>query len=216
MTIFLSPVLNCIEANSTQRYGKAVTRGKFSILGNSWDSISRQSRYVLPLIASGIIFISTSFYVITLRGCLDKLHSAPSMYESIFQHHYGNYSRINHHADIRTLAMKHSSHYYMVKTASKLAASGYWTSNSKVGPLKHLCGLIAIAPSWFTIISSVWDSSNQVSSSTVWSILFAMTYVQLFCSGITFLKTAAFLGGIIQSHNWYKWQHANRKRKMVT
>merc|ERR1712226_1438079 len=97
---------------------------------------------------------------------------------------------------------------------SKLAASGYWTSKSFVGPTIHLFGLIFILPIWHLLVSFIFNSTSQVSHTSLLHVLPPNLIAIALCKGIPSLRVAAFLGITIGLCLYRELKHKDWKTKV--
>lgn len=201
-TLTLALILLCVELEpeSKSKYGKS----KETCFGISLPYLSDEQRYFLPVVAAGTTFVLASLYVILLRGLCNQwlTQAAHATYESIFQSNYGSASRITHHGNVAELAKKKLLHDKVVAITSKLAASGYWTSTSIIGPMKHLLGLISILPTWISLASQ-FKCPPEIRHSTLIDSLPYNLFPILFCKGIPSLTAATWLGVTVAMYKYH-------------
>ena len=184
-----------------------------SIFGLSLRNLS-QHKVLLPFIVSFSMFMLTSIYVIFVRGFSSRwlIGGVYHNYDDVFQANFGKASRITHHSNIAKLAKLHSSHQEMVTMTSKLAASGFWTSRSFIGPTIHLLGVIFLIPTWHSI--ALLAATPTLEHSKVLQSL-PLNLVSLFlCRGIPSLTAAAIVGSSITIYQYYMLKYHTWRLKM--
>jgi hypothetical protein len=95
--------------------------------------------------------------------------------------------------NLAAMAKKDISQSQTLILSARLAGASIWTSNSIMGPIIHLCGLIAAVPSIFLLVSDMW-SGIDVPRAQVTLALPLNAIPLLFCKGTPTLRAAAIIG----------------------
>ena len=154
------------------------------------------------------IFISMSLYAILIRGLLgqDHVHTDISGMKMKADESIHN---------LAILAERYMTHRENAVFASRLAACGFWTSDQKLAPLKHLAGLV-LGPvtTWYTSYTDLFQAKNTVPSMYHWGGLLFNTMVVIFCKGIPSLSAAALLCALTSTSSAFATRRIKYKNKM--
>jgi hypothetical protein len=152
------------------------------------------------------------FYVLFFRGCpldMNKFHGYEaiiSTFQAIGEDTTSSFEEV-----VSTL-YSHMNHHNLIIVASKLAGSGFWTSEYLYGPFLHLFGVILILPFWIHYAKYTLDGKRQTSSFITLCVSLC-AFPLLFCYGIPHLRAASFLGlvvGVVHAMNMNRIQWAER------
>lgn len=154
------------------------------------------------------IFISMSLYAILIRGLLgqDHVHTDISGMKMKADESIHN---------LAILAERYMTHRENAVFASRLAACGFWTSDQKLAPLKHLAGLV-LGPvtTWYTSYTDLFQAKNTVPSMYHWGGLLFNIMVVIFCKGIPSLSAAALLCALTSTSSAFATRRIKYKNKM--
>jgi len=220
-TLAIMPVLMALEgesskANRTTRVTSSTKVAKSS-LGINMARLTAANSWVVLVVATASVFILASFYAIGLRGAglgnLLGFGKVAKSHEDIFANIFGTSDGKEDEHDLAALAERAISHSQALATSAKLAASGFWTSASFLGPFWHLLGLGAVLPSLGLLVQGKW-LGMRFPSSTVVMFLPAQLLPIFLCRGVPTLQAAAAvscLGGLMQ---WSVHHQADYQSKM--
>jgi hypothetical protein len=219
-TILVMPVLMALDGEASvvsggrSRRVTSSSKTATSTLGINLLKLSSSNHWALAFLATGLVFLAASLYSIGLRGAgLGSLMGGSTIaktHEEVFRSVFGDKSDDH---DLATLAKKAISHSHALATSAKLAAGGFWTADSLMGPLWHTVGLVACSPSLWLLYSQKWLGS-RVASATVLMALPLNVVPLLLCRGVPSLQAAAAvsaMGGVIQ---WSVHRQADYRSQM--
>jgi hypothetical protein len=216
-TLPLSSILLLVEGEPKQRYAKSIGLKKPTYFGIRIKSMSDQQRYLLPVVVTGMTLILVSLYTVLVRGAGTQWFNwgVHNTYEGTFKRNYGRESRITHHENITAMVQKQLSQYRMVAVTSKLAASGFWTSSNRTGPILHLLGLTSILPTWYSLCSFAFKAIPEVSHSTLITSLPFNLFPVCFCRGIPSLTVTVYLGTAVALYKYFNLKQQNWMNKIA-
>eukprot|EP00977_Amphora_coffeiformis_P022667 scaffold11185_cov205-Amphora_coffeaeformis.AAC.1 len=207
-TLAIMPILLALEGESSK--GNRTTRVTSSTkvakssLGINVPLLTTANSWVVLVVATASVFVLASFYAICLRGAglgnLFGFGKVAKSHEDVFSSIFGSSNSEADEHDLAALAERAISHSQALATSAKLAASGFWTSASFLGPFWHLLGLGAVLPSLGLLVQEKW-LGVRIPSSTVVMFLPAQLLPIFLCRGVPTLQAAAAvscLGGLMQ------------------
>uniref|UniRef100_A0A6V2GN48 Uncharacterized protein n=3 Tax=Ditylum brightwellii TaxID=49249 RepID=A0A6V2GN48_9STRA len=231
-TFMIAPILLMLEGESTQSrmtqrtYRLSSTPKKSKAwVGMNFTSLTAANRYAPLLAGTASVLLISSLYAIFIRGCglPSFLHShsegfnVHKSHEDVFASIYGSSSRATNvklGEDVASMAQKNLIHNNAVKIAAKLAGSGFWTSQSKSGPILHLAGIAAVIPNLSYLVKYTWNGVT-CSAFTI-MVMLPLNAIPLTISrGIPSLTAAALLGlfgGLFQVFAMNKSQFKGKMR----
>jgi hypothetical protein len=208
-TIIVSPILLALEGESASsesrsRVQRLTTAGPRtqSSMGLKFSSLNESNRFAPLLTAINVVFIAASLYAVLLRGSgLFNMFGASvaKSHEGVFYKVFGDADKDNE--DLAVLAQKTISHSKALATSAKLAGSGFWTAGGFFGPMMHLGGIGATAPS-FALQIAHWFKYRNVSASISTLVLPLNAVPLILCRGIPALQAVALINivtGIFQA-----------------
>jgi hypothetical protein len=190
-TLLTSPMLLLLEGGTSQERQSRVSRisatnAKASkrTVGINLPNLNSSNRFVPVIVASVSVFFMASLYTILLRGSF-------LFGTTVAKSHIDVMSVIPD--NLAAMAKKDISQSQTLIMSARLAGASIWTSNSIMGPIIHLCGLIAAVPSIFLLVSDMW-SGIDVPRAQVTLALPLNAIPLLFCKGTPTLRAAAIIG----------------------
>jgi len=224
-TIVVAPILLALQGEKAsdargriQRLGATSTKtpsGSNFILNLS--NLKRSNKFYPLLAGTTLVFLCASVYAIMIRGSgLFTLLGDSSIARShadLLAGVFGSAEGSKDEDDLAALAKKAMLHSQALTTSAKLAGSGFWTSDSFVGPVLHLAGLVAVLPSHFLLYRKQWLGKVVPTLQVTLALpLNAMPFV--LCRGIPSLQAAALVGAAFGLMQVMNLQQADRQSKM--
>ena len=224
-TLLISPVLLLLEGEAAQERRNRVSRLSTSTTnptrpytGINLPNLKPSNRIVPVLIGIVSVFFAATLYTILLRGSpffgrsVAKSHIGvmSNVGRNVAKAHVGAIGRsvgkvmskflINKDDSLVMMAGKAVSQSQALIMSARLNGASIWTASNILGPILHLCGLIAAVPSIFLLISSMWSGIN-VPKAQVTAALPLNAIPLFFGKGIPALRAAALIsvvGGLVQ------------------
>lgn len=192
-TFLTCPILLLLEGESSQERRSRVSRigssnakasRKTVGVGITLVNLNSSNRFVPVVVAAVSVFFTASLYTILLRGSL-------LFGTTVAKTHTDVMSAVPD--SVAAMAKESMSRSHTLVMSARLAGASIWTSNSMVGPIIHLCGLVAAIPSIFLLIADKW-SGVRVPKAHVTLALPLNAIPLLFCKGTPTLRAAAIIG----------------------
>ena len=205
-----SPILLLLEgegdgsgSSGRRKYQISSTATKSKRKGLVLSTLTRSNAYTLVLAGTIAVFLVSTLYAIFIRGC------GMSKFSFIFGLGEDNDNGVKSQADVfqsglaevTQMAKKSVVHTKTMVAATRLNASGIWTSSSIVGPVMHILGLLATLPSLQYLLGSHYSGGKAPSASKVVVALPLDILAMFIGRGIPSLvavATIAFIGGTLQ------------------
>ena len=162
-----------------------------SKLQSSSGAVQFHKRLSYPFKVLSITLGLVTFYILFIRGFLHyMIHSQiHDGYGDVFESNFGSESRTTHQVDINPSPMKYASHKMAIQIASKMAASGFWTSQNSFAFMKHLVGFATLSYSWYALLTA-----RKVGLMHLVEILLPLNmFTALFCHGIPSLSMSCYI-----------------------
>jgi hypothetical protein len=194
-TFLIAPILLALEGEASGDRRSRVSRISATnakqpkkTMGVTLTKLSASNRFAPVVAGTFLVFFTATIYTILLRGSFLFPGSAAKSHVDVFSNVFGKKTDF-----LATMAEKSVSHSEALVMSARLAGSGLWTSSNPLGPLIHLGGLVAAAPSAFLLVSQLW-SAAQVPKAQVILALPLNSIPLLLCRGTPTLRAAALLG----------------------
>jgi hypothetical protein len=217
-TFLVAPILLALEGEVSndrrgrvQRVSGTNAKPPKQSMGFTLTNLGPSNRLVPLVMGVVMVFLLATVYTILLRGSfLVGGSAAKSVKDVVAKVAYGNRKGI----DLKTLVEKSISNSQALVTSAGLAGSGIWTSNSILGPLLHLGGLVATLPSLFLLIAQLWSGTSAPKAQITLALPLNLIPLIL-CRGIPSLRAAAIigmLGGLFQLLNLQRHDQRSHMR----
>jgi hypothetical protein len=193
-----------------KRKAPSIRRGARTAFRN-FHSVKITDRLLFCAFGSLTVYIIVAFYSIMLRGMCGNVPTSYADFINSMSH-----SKDEEIDAILNLAAQYIPHKGIAARASKLAASGFWTSRKRLVPLKHLIGLI-IGPiyTWKKTYVSLSISHQGQGHSIDRSTVFLNALVLLTCHGIPSQSAASCICILIVLYQSYSERNRRWKSKMI-
>jgi hypothetical protein len=202
-TFLVSPILLGLEGekSSEARRIKRVSAAAPKSIGGSifrlnLPTLKRSNQFYPLLMGTILVFLGASAYAILIRGSgffafLGGTSIARS-HSELFSNVFGSTGSSEGEDDLAALAKKTILHSQALMASAKLAGSGFWTSDSLIGPLLHLGGIVAVLPSLYLLHRTRWVGA-MVPLSQITLALPLNAVPLILCRGIPSLQAAALV-----------------------
>eukprot|EP00980_Cylindrotheca_fusiformis_P021365 scaffold8240_cov133-Cylindrotheca_fusiformis.AAC.10 len=190
-TLLTAPMLLLLEGETSQerrsrvsRIAGATPKGNRKTLGINFQNLNSSNRFVPVVVAAVFVFFMASLYTVLVRG---SFLSGAAVAEGSGDVLYATPDKLS------AMARDSTSQSQALVMSARLADASIWTSNSIIGPIIHLCGILATVPSIFLLIADVWSGTN-VPTAQIYLALPLNAIPVFFCKGTPTLRAAALIG----------------------
>jgi len=195
-TFFVSPIMLLLDGETSFERRSRVSRisgtnakATNKSIGINFPNLTRSNQFVPPIVASVFVFFAASLYTIFLRGFSSSGGPEKSNEETLAAA-----------GTLISMAQRTISHNKAMAFASRLADASLWTSTTIMGPIIHICGLLATIPSLHLLVSGMWYGKN-VPKAQVTLFLPLNIIAIFFCTGTPTLRAVGVIctvGGVMQ------------------
>lgn len=195
-TLFISPIMLLLDGDTSVERRSRVSRisgtnakPSSKNIGIDFPSLTRSNQFVPPMVASVLSFFAASLYTIFIRGFF-----TPGSAEK------NNLETIEATGTLIVMARRTISHNKAMAFASRLADASLWTSTTIMGPLIHICGLVATVPSLYLLAAGMWHGRNVPKAQV--TLFLPLNIISIFfCTGTPTLRAVGVVcvvGGVMQ------------------
>ncbi len=193
-TFLVAPMLLALEGESrgerpsrVSRISTGSSKPPARTIGLTLHQLSASNRFAPPVAATFAVFVLAGLYAIFLRGSF--------LFPSVATSHRDLFMKVKGSDTLAQLAQRSMTHSVSLKIAARMAGSSVWTASNPLGPLIHLGGLVATAPSIVLVISQMWTGSKAAKAQVI--VCLPVNLIPLlFCRGIPPIPAAASVGAI--------------------
>ena len=215
-TLLVSPILLLLEGETAQGRRSRVSRVSAaanmqpmrSVFGMTFPNLKSSNKIVPVIVGIISVLYMASLYTILLRG-------SPFFGKTVAKSHVDVMSSfLNKDDKLATMAENAVSQSQTLVMSARLAGVSIWTASNILGPIMHLCGVIATVPTIFLLVSSMW-SGTSVPKAQITLALPLNAIPLLFCKGIPALRTAAIMGIVGGMYQLFNMNDSRRSQMRI-
>jgi len=209
----ISPILLILEgggsAESRNRISRVSGMAKkpTKVLGITIKNLNKTNLFVPSIAGTLIVFYLVGLYSIFVRG-------SPFIGFSVPKSHKETISGILGKDPLELLLESATVHSRAYVISSKLVGCSFWTSNTILGPILHVVGLVVTIPSIYFLLSQIWLGVKRSRANILLALPLNIFPIH-FCRGTPTIQAVAvisLLGGIFQLSAFRKNEHRSHMR----